>query len=617
MKPANHDTQLANWGRAEIDCQSVRPTSNCRQRSSHVSTGRRHLNCTSDRVRRKIEEEATMRHRKLKSLLAFLILLILGLQQTIRAQDYSFTTIAGVGPSSVDGTNNASRFRFPQSILADDSGNLTVLDIGNASIRRLNRQGTNWISSTILGAANGYGEPPNTPYAGFSHSQGLAFGQGGSFYIGDLQRLRKAEFHRTNWTVRTLAGWIPDNGDAEQPPGGILFSQITDLARHPDGTLLIADGSEIRAFSEQGTNVTIHTIARNASLASFRGVAVNALGAVFATIGSECTVACISHEGTNWVQRTIAGLAGVSGTTDGAGSEARFDQPEGIAVDSAGNLYVADRSGQTVRKVLHSGTNWVVTTISGSSEKAGFADGIAIAANLFGPSKVSTDGAGHVFVADSINDAIRELVPVDTNWIVRTIAGNEPAAIGATSTADRFVFPEGIAVDEAGMVYVADTDTWTIKQIHRDGETRRTRIVAGVPGVLVTNNAQGIDAHLGPFKTVTLGPNHRLYTVDGFGKIRQLVQEETNWTVTTIVDFPRAVRNPSETNFPDSFFVPGGLAADQLGNLYASLPTRGSIYRISPDAGQWKITKIAYLGEYQTPVTGVVPYGYPLGIGVH
>ena len=532
------------------------------------------------------------------------------------AQDYSFSTIAGIRPSNVDGTNNVSRFRFPKNVVANENGRLTVLDSGSGSIRRLNRQGTNWVSTTILGTANNFGEPPHRPYPGFANSRGLAFRPDGNFYIGDYQQLRKAIFDGTNWTVQTVAEYIPLNPEIDLPASGIRFKQILELAWHPSGTLLIADGSELRALLEQGTNVTIHTIAQNTNSAPYVGLAVNKLGEVFATIGSDNTVVRIVQEGTNWVQTTIAGSAGTSGTVDGAGSGARFNQPGGITTDSAGNLYVVDISGETVRKIVRSGTNWFVTTIAGSAEKAGFADGTNNVARFFQPSWVSVDGAGHVFVADALNDAIRELAPAGTNWIVRTIAGNHPNSDGSDETANRFLYPQGIAVDEDGGIFVADTYTCTIKQVSRDRGIWTTRIIAGQPGVVGTNDGPGLEAQLGPVERITIGANHHLYASDEFAKIRELVKEGTNWTVSTIVDFPRALHNPGATNPPDGFFVPGGLAADRLGNLYASLPMLGSIYRISPGIAQWNISKIADLGAYENPLAGLIPYSNPMGLAV-
>jgi hypothetical protein len=115
----------------------------------------------------------------------------------------------------------------------------------------------------------------------------------------------------------------------------------------------------------------------------------------------------ITPSGNNWVVTTIAGLAGTYGSNDGVGSAARFFNPNAIAVDSAGNLYVADYSNDTIRKITQIGTNWVVTTIGGLAGTPGSTDGPGIAARFSSPACIAVDSAGNVYVADG-NNTIRK-----------------------------------------------------------------------------------------------------------------------------------------------------------------------------------------------------------------
>ncbi len=112
---------------------------------------------------------------------------------------------------------------------------------------------------------------------------------------------------------------------------------------------------------------------------------------------------------------TLAGLAGSAGSANGTNSAARFNGPDGVALDSAGNLYVSDYYNDTIRKVTPVGTNWVVTTLAGLAGSAGSANGTNSAARFNGPQGVAVDSAGNLYVADALNYTIRELTPVGTN----------------------------------------------------------------------------------------------------------------------------------------------------------------------------------------------------------
>jgi sugar lactone lactonase YvrE len=156
---------------------------------------------------------------------------------------------------------------------------------------------------------------------------------------------------------------------------------------------------------------------------------------------------------------TLAGLAGSSGSTDGTGSAARFNLPQGVAVDTAGNVFVADRLNYTIRKVTSAG---VVTTIAGTAGSSGSADGTGSAARFGGPTSVAVDTAGNVFVADTSNRTIRKVTSAGVVTTLAGLAGSSGSTDG-TGSAARFNLPKGVVVDTAGNVFVADTDNHTIR----------------------------------------------------------------------------------------------------------------------------------------------------------
>src|SRR5260221_3019104 len=178
---------------------------------------------------------------------------------------------------------------------------------------------------------------------------------------------------------------------------------------------------------------------------------------------------------------TIAGLARTPGKTDGTNGSARFNSPYGLAVDGTGNIFVADHDNNAIRKMTPVGTNWVVTTIAGVLGQSGSTDGTNSNARFFFPDGVAIDTNGTLFVADSGNNTIRKITPQGTNWVVRTIAGNLSGAgftDGTNNKAD-FFEPTGIAVDSAGNLLVTDFSYSLIRRIVPIGTNWVVTTIAG------------------------------------------------------------------------------------------------------------------------------------------
>lgn len=186
-----------------------------------------------------------------------------------------------------------------------------------------------------------------------------------------------------------------------------------------------------------------------------------------------------------------------SGSADGTGAEARFSDPRYVAIDSAGNVYVADNGNGTIRKITPAG---VVTTLAGTAGQFGYVnDTDTGAAALFdSPRGIATDIAGNVYVADAGNHAIRK---IDTSGVVSTFAGSVDGLAGSTDGTGpeaSSTLPEYLATDSAGNVYVSDGGNNTIRKITPDGVVTTLAGTAGqngftpgaLPGVLA--NPEGI-----------------------------------------------------------------------------------------------------------------------------
>ena len=177
--------------------------------------------------------------------------------------------------------------------------------------------------------------------------------------------------------------------------------------------------------------------------------------------GADSTGLLLAYCVTSPVGTVTTFAGGVNGSTDGTGADARFNSPYGVAVDGDGNVYVADTSNHTIRKITAAG---VVTTLAGTAGSFGSADGTGADARFFYPYGVAVDGDGNVYVADRANHTIRKITPAGVVTTLAGAAGSSGSADGTGAVA-RFNYPDGVAVDGGGNVYVADTSNHTIRKI--------------------------------------------------------------------------------------------------------------------------------------------------------
>ena len=275
---------------------------------------------------------------------------------------------------------------------------------------------------------------------------------------------------------------------------------------------------------------------------------------------------------------TLAGRAGISGTADGTGSTARFNGPTGVVLDSAGNLYVADSGNNTIRKVTPQG---LVTTLAGKAGASGSADGTNSAArfNLTGNGgSLALDSTGNLYLADCNNHTIRKVSPVGTNWVVTTLAGRAGVAGSAegTNSVARFYWPCGLATDPVGNLYVADLANNTIRKVTPDGTNWVVTTLAGMPGYTggETGNTGSADGTNSAARFnwpwgLALDSAGNVYVADQVNyTIRKLTPDGTNWVVTTLAGLAKSVGYADGTASTARFHDPVGLAVDTNGDIY-------------------------------------------------
>jgi streptogramin lyase len=304
----------------------------------------------------------------------------------------------------------------------------------------------------------------------------------------------------------------------------------------------------------------------NAQSEYLTGVGADGAGNVYVADQNNNLILRINPLGANWIVTAIAG--GGPGSLDGTNSSAQFSGPTGIAVDSSGNLYVADLYNDIIRKITPAGTNWVVSTIAGKAGLPGYQNGTNGGARFSDPTGIAVDGGGNIIVADEGNNAIRKITPAGTNWIVTTIAGGVWGDNDGTNTAAQFRGPYGVAVDTGGRVFVADQFNDAIRLITPMGTNWVVTTIAGQP-MSGLSNGLGTNAEFDVPVSVAVDTNGNVYVADLFNDaIRELTPSGSNWMVSTIGGGSQGSADGTGANA--SFNLPYGVAVDAYGDVYVA-----------------------------------------------
>ena len=515
-----------------------------------------------------------------------------GNMQRIRKVDTSgtITTVAGNGTAGFSGdggpATNAS-LGSPAGVAVDEAGNLFIFDWGNQRIRKVDPSG---IITTVAGGGRSYpgdGGPATSARLNFGFSGGVAVDKAGNLFIAesDRHRVRKVDPSGIITTVagNGTSGFSGDGG----PATSASLRGPRGVAVDGDGNLLIADAynDRIRKVDPSGIITTVAGNsasgfsgdggpAANARFDFPQGVAVDGAGNLFIADSQNQRIRKVDPSG---IITTVAGGGvGTRGFTGDAGpaTSARLWSPGGVAVDGAGNLFIADSNGQRVRKVDASGT---ITTVAGAgSGRPGFVGdgGPATEATLQFPRGLAVDGAGNLFIADTQNHRIRK---VDSSGVITTVAGNGTSGFsgdGGPATEASLAAPGGVAVDSAGNLFIADHDNHRIRKVDAAGIIST---VAGNGRARARTQTQGLGGDGGPATAANLDSPGGV-TVDGAGnlfiaegqRVRKVDPSGIISTVASGLRFPRAV------------------VVDGAGNLFIAegniriLAERGRILKVDP-----------------------------------
>ena len=319
------------------------------------------------------------------------------------------TTLAGSTQGYADGVGSAAQFWDPRGIAVDASGNLYVTDTFNHRIRKINPAGE---VTTFAGSTAGFADGTGIA-ARFSYPAGIAIDALGNLYVMDYgnNNIRKVT---PEGVVTTLAGnGLEQWGYADSMGNAAKFNRPYGITIDTSDNLYVADtyNNRIRKISPAGEVTTLAGSTQGyangtGSAAQFNqpyGIAIDKSGNLYVLDTYNNCIRKITPAG---VVTTFAG-SNTSGHADGKGSKARFSLPNGITIDTSGNLYVADTSNNNIRKVTPAGE---VTTLAGKYNSRGYADGKGSKARFNMPNGIAIDASGNLYIGDTGNNRIRKMV---------------------------------------------------------------------------------------------------------------------------------------------------------------------------------------------------------------
>jgi hypothetical protein len=346
-------------------------------------------------------------------------------------------TVAGTGTAGFSGDGGpatSAELAYPYGFAVDGAGNLYIADTVNQRVRKVNSSGViTTVAGTGTRAFSGDGGPATS--AELSDPLNLAVDGSGNLYIADSgnHRVRRVD---SSGTITTVAG--------TGTPG----------------------------FSGDGGPAT------SAELAYPYGVAVDGSGNLYIADNGNQRVRKVNSSG---MITTVAGTGtgGFSGD-GGPATSAMLNGADDVAVDDSSNLYIVDNGNQRVRKVDGSGT---ITTVAGTGSSGFSGDGgPATSAELANPGNVAVDGSGNLYIGDTSNHRVRK---VNSSGTITTVAGTGTAGFsgdGGPATSAQLAYPQEMAVDGSGNLYIADRENQRVRKVDPDTVPPQTTITSGPSG---------------------------------------------------------------------------------------------------------------------------------------
>lgn len=539
------------------------------------------------------------------------------------------TTIAGQAgvPGNLDGNGTNATFKTPTGIGVDSSGSLFVSDQVNRTIRKITPAGAVSVfagTQSVQGTNDGLGTN-----AQFTMTTAVTVDISNNVYVADngANTIRKIT---PGGLVSTFAGVGHGGGTNDGVGSAARFSSPQALAVDAAANVYVADtgNNTIRMITPGASVSTIagapgqsgSTDGTNnfARFSTPRGISVDSATNLYVSDAGNGTIRKLTHSGTNWIVTTLAGTAaGFFGCVDATNGIARFHNLYGMVADGAGNVFVVDRANDAIRKITPAGQ---VTTFAGTPGVAGSADGTGAAAVFDQPGSVAVDSATNLYVADVQNYVVRKISPVGTNWIVTTLAGNvlKQGTNDGVGAGALFTQIHGLAVDGSGNVFASDLGNLTIRKITPAGSVST---FVGAPGKNGGVDGTGNNARLSGPTGITVNPTGGFVLADGFS-IRTI---SSGGTVTTIAGCPsggctNAIGSADGPGLSTARFdAPGGVAVDASGNVYVADTANDIIRKLTGSGTNWTVTTLGGVpgqASYADGSGSAARFNNPIGIAV-
>ena len=517
-------------------------------------------------------------------------------------------TVAGAGEFGDGAPALSARLTFPWDVAIDLQGNMYISESAGHRIRRVDRD-TGLIATVAGNGERGFrGDGGPATAALLAAPRGIALDSSDNLFIADTGNERIRMLDASTGAISTVAGnGLPGFGGDGGPATEARLNGPSAVAIDSDGNLYIADWNNQRVRRVDLSSGVIKTVAGTgihgssgdggpataAQLANPPGVAVDASGNLL-----------IAESGGQRVRRVDAGTGVItlvagngeegSGGDGGPAVDALLDHPVGLAVDSRGNLFITDSQNRTIRKVdAETGT---ITTVAGTGVYGYSGDGgPATRAQLNDPMGIAVGSAGDLFIADLNNRRIRR-VEAGTG-LITTVAGLGTTGFGGDGgpATDSLVFlPNGLAVDDAGNLFVGDTGNHRIRRIDA-----RTGVITTVAG----SGPAGLEGDGGPATAALLSYTAEL-ELDSAGNL--IISGWDNNVIRRVDGTTGVITTVAGTGIPGAFgdggpatqarlSRPRGVALDDAGNLYIADSGNHRVRRV--DAVTGTITIVAGTGR--------------------
>ncbi|MEJ3654354.1 protein kinase [Actinomycetes bacterium KLBMP 9759] len=488
-------------------------------------------------------------------------------------------TIAGIGNQATSGDGGPAvraEFDYPVDVATGPDGSIFVLEANGDRVRRIDATGT---ITTVAGSGNSEfaGDGGPATMAGWEYASSIAVAGDGTLYIGDTSddRIRKVA---PDGTISTLAGTGTSGSTGDGGPANAARIALNSVAVGPDGAVLLTESGRMREIDPAGV---IRTIAGDGKLGTGGdgGPAVRAklavAGAIVVAPDGSVYVADNRNRRIRRVDPAGTITTVVGNGPDYPGDGAKADQasltgPTFVCLDSRGRIYISDSGDGRIRRV--DPADGTITTVAGNGNFGFSGDGgLATQASLNRPLGIAVDAAGVLYIADSENHRVRAVSP---NGVITTVAGDGQFVYskdGLPSRRTSLAEPSGIVVEPGGTLLVTEREAHRIRRIDVNGvvSTIAGKGRAGFQGAFSGDGGPAVDAELNDPFSLARAPDGTLYVNDSIN--RRIRKIGTDGVIETVAgDGETAYGGDGGPATAAQLNVPSGILVDSAGNLLVS-----------------------------------------------